>query len=218
MPLRYLPDLAGTLQSIFRIGTNKLSSSAGLLTVRNQANNADAAIAASATQLNGATSGSVTLQPAGTVTTYTLTLPGAQGASGYGLINDGSGNMSWQPIETARNSVKAEKTTIAYTDATKTVVNLGDGNTVQRVIVEVETAFTTTGVAPTLTVGYTGAESRYIGTTTVDLTTVAVYEVAPMDELTANKQIVVYYTANDADAGAAVVTVEWSLPDTVAPA
>jgi hypothetical protein len=126
--------------------------------------------------------------------------------------------MSWQPIETARNSVKAEKTTIAYTDATKTVVNLGDGNTVQRVIVEVETAFTTTGVAPTLTVGYTGAESRYIGTTTVDLTTVAVYEVAPMDELTANKQIVVYYTANDADAGAAVVTVEWSLPDTVAPA
>ncbi|MGZ3793138.1 MAG: beta strand repeat-containing protein, partial [Bdellovibrio sp.] len=47
------------------------------------------------TQLNGLTSGSVTLQAAGATTNYSLTFPAAQGAAGQTLSNNGSGILSW---------------------------------------------------------------------------------------------------------------------------
>jgi hypothetical protein len=47
------------------------------------------------TQLNGLTSGSLTLQPAAVTTNYSLTFPGAQGGSGQTLSNNGSGVLSW---------------------------------------------------------------------------------------------------------------------------
>ncbi|HEY8271224.1 MAG TPA: tail fiber domain-containing protein, partial [Pseudobdellovibrionaceae bacterium] len=47
------------------------------------------------TQLNGLTSGSLTLQPAAVTTNYSLTFPGAQGGAGQTLSNDGSGVLSW---------------------------------------------------------------------------------------------------------------------------
>ncbi|MGZ3804510.1 MAG: beta strand repeat-containing protein, partial [Pseudobdellovibrionaceae bacterium] len=46
-------------------------------------------------QLNGSTSGSVTLQAAGITTNYSLTFPAAQGSSGQTLSNNGSGALSW---------------------------------------------------------------------------------------------------------------------------
>lgn len=46
-------------------------------------------------QLNGATSGNITLTPAATTTTHTLTLPSAQGAASTLLQNNGSGALSW---------------------------------------------------------------------------------------------------------------------------
>ncbi|MBK9321956.1 MAG: hypothetical protein IPM97_03180 [Bdellovibrionaceae bacterium] len=46
-------------------------------------------------QLNGATSGSLTLMPAAVTTNYSLTFPGAQGASGQVLSNNGAGVLSW---------------------------------------------------------------------------------------------------------------------------
>jgi hypothetical protein len=45
--------------------------------------------------LNGSTSGAVSLLPPATVTSYSLTLPSAQGGAGTALENDGSGNFSW---------------------------------------------------------------------------------------------------------------------------
>lgn len=51
-----------------------------------------------ALRLHGATSGYVELAPPGTVTSYPLVFPSAQGASGKGLINDGSGNLSWGDV------------------------------------------------------------------------------------------------------------------------
>lgn len=45
--------------------------------------------------MNGATSGTLTVQPAATTTSYTITLPPAQGALNYFLRNDGFGNLSW---------------------------------------------------------------------------------------------------------------------------
>ena len=45
--------------------------------------------------MDGATSGTLTVQPAATTTSYTITLPPAQGALNYFLRNDGFGNLSW---------------------------------------------------------------------------------------------------------------------------
>jgi hypothetical protein len=47
--------------------------------------------------LQGSTSGSLTVQPAGATTTHTLTLPSAQGAAGSYLRNNGAGALSWTP-------------------------------------------------------------------------------------------------------------------------
>jgi hypothetical protein len=45
--------------------------------------------------LAGATSGTLTVQPAATTTSYTVTLPSAQGAANSVLTNNGSGTLSW---------------------------------------------------------------------------------------------------------------------------
>ncbi|WP_413943025.1 tail fiber domain-containing protein [Bdellovibrio sp. HCB-162] len=48
--------------------------------------------------VTGATSGTVTLRSVATVTSYSLTFPGSQGAAGTVLSNDGSGGLSWASI------------------------------------------------------------------------------------------------------------------------
>lgn len=45
--------------------------------------------------IDGATSGTLTINAAGTTTSYALTMPSAQGAANSFLKNDGSGNLSW---------------------------------------------------------------------------------------------------------------------------
>jgi hypothetical protein len=45
--------------------------------------------------MSGATSGTLTLQPAATTSSLTLTPPSAQGILGAELVNDGSGSLSW---------------------------------------------------------------------------------------------------------------------------
>lgn len=47
-------------------------------------------------ELDGATSGSVTITVPAVVSTYTLVLPGSQGGAGTTLVNDGSGGLTWQ--------------------------------------------------------------------------------------------------------------------------
>ena len=50
--------------------------------------------------LSGATSGVLTVNPAGTTTTYAVTMPPAQGAANTYLRNDGSGNLTWASAST----------------------------------------------------------------------------------------------------------------------
>src|ERR1019366_3255191 len=52
----------------------------------------------SAIQLDGSTSGNVTLHSAAVTSSYSLSFPSAQGASNTLLQNDGSGNLSWGTI------------------------------------------------------------------------------------------------------------------------
>ena len=57
-------------------------------------------IGASEVQLNGSTSGTLTLLPAATTTNHTLTLPSAQGAASSLLQNNGSGTLTWAAAST----------------------------------------------------------------------------------------------------------------------
>lgn len=61
------------------------------------------------------TTGTLTVQPASTTTSYTLTMPSAQSASGVSsaLINNGSGILSWSPAGVLPPSIIVQPTTYA---------------------------------------------------------------------------------------------------------
>jgi hypothetical protein len=46
--------------------------------------------------LDGSTSGTFTMQPPSTVSSYAVTMPATQGAKGSSLVNNGSGSLAWQ--------------------------------------------------------------------------------------------------------------------------
>jgi hypothetical protein len=54
--------------------------------------------------LRGSTSGLLTIKPAATTTSYTLTMPSAQGAATTVLQNDGSGGLSWATVTSGSSS------------------------------------------------------------------------------------------------------------------
>ncbi|MBX7153314.1 MAG: hypothetical protein K1X91_00010 [Bacteriodetes bacterium] len=47
------------------------------------------------------TTNAISLVPPSSITSYTLTLPGTQGAASSYLMNDGSGNLSWQTLSSS---------------------------------------------------------------------------------------------------------------------
>ena len=51
--------------------------------------------AAKTLAMDGSASGTLTIMPAATTTSYTMTMPGAQGTANTYLSNDGSGGLSW---------------------------------------------------------------------------------------------------------------------------
>lgn len=78
----------------FLIGTGpSLKNATGTLQIRNTGDTAFANGSLASLVFNGATSGTLTLTPAATTTSYTLTLPAADGAGA--LTSDGAGNLSW---------------------------------------------------------------------------------------------------------------------------
>jgi hypothetical protein len=46
--------------------------------------------------MSGSVSGTFTMQPAGTTSSYAVTMPAAQGLKGSSLVNNGSGSLLWQ--------------------------------------------------------------------------------------------------------------------------
>lgn len=78
-------------------GTTKLTSGAKSLTIDEQNNlstfNTD--LKSNSVQLAGSTSGKVTIDPAASVTDYTVTLPNSQGTADSYLKNDGAGTLTW---------------------------------------------------------------------------------------------------------------------------
>lgn len=79
---------SGTTNTMTLDGTSKLTLGLGGRTV-----------------YQGATSGTITLSPPSTITSYTLTLPTAVApSSNYALVSDGTGTLSWSPMTTTTPS------------------------------------------------------------------------------------------------------------------
>jgi hypothetical protein len=102
-------------------GTNRLSLTSSTL------------ISVVPIQFNGSVSGSVTLQAPGTITTYTLTLPTAQGAANSYLSNNGSGALSWvttiSPTTLSLADGTAGAPSLNFVNATTTGIYLAAANT-----------------------------------------------------------------------------------------
>jgi hypothetical protein len=208
---RYLSDLAGTLWASFRVGLNRLVSASGVITARNAADSANVDIAAAAARLVNADGKKTTLSSAtGLAADVAFKLPAADGATNQAMATDGSGNLSFITVATGANAVKSEDQLIAFGSTSPVaIVVLPAGATIQKVTVEVETAFDGT---PSLSVGVAGTPSKYMGATDMDLSTVAIFQVEPMIEEVGSVTPIVTYAAGSASVGSARVTVQWVLP------
>lgn len=80
------------------------------------------------------TTGTLTVQPASTTTSYTLTMPSAQATSGVSsaLVNNGSGILSWSPTGVLPPSIIVQPTTYALqaSDQSKIFIYTTGGGTI----------------------------------------------------------------------------------------
>lgn len=115
-------------------------------------------------QFNGSVSGSATLQASGTTTTYSMTLPAAQGAAGQVMSNNGSGVLNWMtPMDlSSTQTVGGAKTFSSATTFSNGITVSAGGLTVTAGNVTMPSGSSLTTSAGALTV-----QSASGGTTTV---------------------------------------------------
>ena len=151
----------------------------------------------------------------GTLDVGVLALPVDDGTTGQVLQTDGSGNLSWVSAASTAMAVKVDSTSVAFgSGSTLTAFTLPANAVIHLVRVIVDTAFDATGPAQ-LTVGYNGGSaSAYMAASENDLTTAAVYDVAPgVAASGSTRDLEVYFTAGTGgSAGAARVEVHYSIP------
>lgn len=232
-------NLVGTVSSFFRIGLTgpRLKNNAGALNVRNAGDSADAAITAAAATFSGAIQGTV-LNLTGTTITVnsdaaeagsdwklvfvtnasmtqnlTLTFPADDGTSGQVLQTDGSGNLSWVSAAGTADLDHYESTSLAFgSGTTVSMFTLPVNAYIECVEVIIDTAFNGT---PSMSVGKTGAASKYVASTEVDLTMTAgtVFRIYPAQTpVGTTEDLEIAYTAGSASAGAARVVVHYAVP------
>lgn len=218
MALRFLSDLAGTLNSWFRIAGIRLKNVTDtVLQIRNKADTEYRDVGVRSVDLRRTTGTnkvglSIGSEPAADID---YKFPVAYGSSGQVLADDGTGQLSWQTVATAQNTVKAQQETILHNSGSSVVIfTPPDGATIRAVLVEVEVAFNGAGVQ--LSVGNDTVQTLYMGTNQNELDVAGrIFEVAPMEEVGVTPEAVkVFFTAGTgASAGTARVTVEYSLPE-----
>ena len=222
-------DLLGTTRAYFKIGIDgvRLKNNAANLVIRNSADAADAEITASKVNASGdvglvvnsdsAGSGAdwkITLQrpAAGMTADVLLTLPIDDGTAGQVLQTDGSGVLSWASSATTGHADKIDNTALAFGTASPvTMFTTGAGDTINKVEVIIDTAFTG---SPSLSIGIAGTTSKYLSATDVDLTQAAgtVFEVCPGIAAAGVEAIIATYVAGGAGAGAARMRVYFATP------
>lgn len=213
MPNRIISDLVGTMKTFFKLGTVRLKDNSTVLEAKNAGDSAYVPIAGSQMKFQGSTSGATVLQPAAEAG-GTFTLPAADGSSGQVLSTNGSGTLGWSTVATGDGMLKVQEQIVAYNDSTPISIFTPPASaTIQKVIVDVETAFDATGPA-NLSVGVSGALSQYMGSTDLDLTTVGIYEVQPLyeEDASPDEVIITFSAGSGGSAGSARVSVYYANP------
>lgn len=222
-------DLFGTTKAFFKIGGTagvRLKDSAGDLLVRNTGDTADAAVTASKVNVSGdvvdinsdaAGTGAdwkYTIQrpAAGMAAAVVLTLPVDDGTAGQVLKTDGAGVLSWTSAGDTALADKLDTTSLAFGSVSPvTMFSTGAADIVDYIDVIIDTAFDGT---PTASVGITGATSKYLSTTDIDLKAAAgtVFTVHPGLAAQGAEALIITYSAGAATVGAARFIVHYATP------
>ena len=112
--------------------------------------------------LSGSTSGTLTIQPAATVTSYTVTLPSAQGVANSVLANDGAGTLAWSSTYTRTTGAVTDRSIVTYSGTTgslvqaaiTTISSLGEIGNVRSLLFSGSTSGVLTLTAPSAMVSY----------------------------------------------------------------
>ncbi|MBK9323447.1 MAG: hypothetical protein IPM97_11000 [Bdellovibrionaceae bacterium] len=125
-------------------------------------------------QLNGATSGSLTLMPAAVTTNYSLTFPGAQGASGQVLSNNGAGVLSWASAMT--NSLTSANIWVGNSGNAATAVSMsGDATMSNAGVVTLANSGVTAGTYAKVSVDAKGRVIASASLSAADINTALTY-------------------------------------------
>lgn len=236
MANRTIADLIGTFSNIFQLGKGgpKVKNNAGVLEVRNAADNAYANLVVAALTAAGinvtadqivinsdATSAGADwklfLARSATGMTHDITVvfPPGDPAVGQALtvasFTSNIVTLQYTTIAAGTDKVVVDTTALAFGDTSpKAMFTLPANAVVQKVQVIVDTAFNT---AATLSVGITGTVSKYMGTGDLDLQTVGSYDVTPKEiAVGTTEALIATYAAAAASAGAARILVTYVIP------
>ena len=112
--------------------------------------------------LTGSASGTILIQPAATVTTYTVTLPSAQGVANSVLANNGSGALTWATTYTRTSGAVTDRSIVTYSGTTgslvqaaiPTITSLGEIGNVRSLLFSGSTSGVLTLTVPSAVVSY----------------------------------------------------------------
>jgi hypothetical protein len=205
----------GTQTGRFILGLTgvSLKNNAGDLQVRNNADSAFAGATVEDIAIHNNTAGfSNTIRTQSTqAANYVYDLPLDAGSVGQVLSTDGSGLLSWVSAASTDANWKVETTTINFgSGATTAAFTLPVNAIIDKVMVLVDTAFDGT---PTLSVGDSGNNSRFMGSGDNLLTLADRFDVfnqvAAVGSTTA---VEIYYSAGGATVGSARVLCTYAVP------
>ncbi len=219
-------DSLGTLLSKFKIGINgvTLKDSSGNLLIRNTGDTADANVTAAKLLNTGNTIdiGTTNVLSVSKNTTQsgalTIIYPAAKATDGQVIAQKAgtaAGTIEFEFVSAAATSqcLSVDTTALAFgSGTTVTMFNLPANAVVEAVRVVIDTAFSG---APSMSVGISGAASKYLSSTQVDLTAAAltIFEVYPgRSPVGTAEALQISYTAGGAAAGAARVEIDYSIP------
>lgn len=221
--------LLGTISAYFRIGFTgpRLKDSSGNLLIRNAGDSADAEVTASKVKISGevleinsdaAAAGAdwnYTLQrpTSGMTAAVVLTLPVDDGTANQVLQTDGNGTLSWASAGSTAACRTVNSTTIAFNESSPATMFTRPANAVLHCVRVInDTPFDGT---PMVTVGISGATSKYMGATDSDLTMAAKsrFEVYPAEQASGSTEaLIATYSQGGATVGSARIEVEYSVP------
>ncbi len=222
-------DIIGTTKEMFQIaiGGVKLGNSSGNLTVKDNAG-ADSDITVKKAFLSGdeleinsdaAGTGAdwkyVLARPAtGMTEAVTLTLPTTNGSPNQALVTDGDGNLSFASVGSSAQCLNVDSTDLFFDSASPvTMFTPPEGAYIEFVRVIIDTPFD--GSAPSLSVGISGALSKYMASTQVNLKGNAkdIFEVCPAEgAISGSTPLIATYVASGSTSGAARIEVGYSIP------